>query len=406
MFFKKKQKHKETENIIEPIEEAIELTSAQPLPTEEETKKSATEDTPSEHIQEYIPTQVPSLDSLLSSLEKTFGKMPVIGSEEVEEQAISESEEQNQEENNEEQGFAELDGKEAIYILGENALAIYLAIRFTASGEKVILIPSKENASTLSNNGITLIENHSLQKSHHKFATTFWLKETPKMLIITSEANKINAAITAISRKKIENIPVVLFTPIRDIEYIKNILNNDVYRAFFEGYLMKKPTQINLYGRAPSMTLCKKDNEKRNQIIKDYFEQIGIPVKTETDEIKAFWDFFGVYTSCSLISAAYNKNIFDVIKDRDKRDKMIPLILELCKISKADGGSDDQEEILKKIYNTPLSYPYPLQAALCQGKAGDIDIISSNILNTARKYNISTPETGILLKKIYNIIMA
>lgn len=398
MFLKKKKRQEETEEILE-LKEVAKINSDGEISHSEE-----------ELIVEKINiknknknTKTPTIDDILSSLEESFKA-------EIDEGKDSdETEEKNAEDGDlieEEQGFAALDGKEAIYILGENALAIYLAIRFINIGEKVILISSKENASTLSNNGITLVENHNLQKSHHKFDTTFWLKETPKMLIITSEANKINAAITAVSRKKIEDVPVVLFTPIKEIEYIKNILNNDIYRAFFDGYLLKKPTQISLYGRAPSITLCTKDNQKKNQTIQNYFENTGLAVKLEANENKAFWDYFSVYTACSIISAAHNKNVFDVIKDKDKRDKMIPLISEICKIAQSDGEEVDQEEILKKIYNTPLSYPYPLQVEVAQGKAGDIDMISSNIINAARKYKISTPETSILLKKIYNIILA
>lgn len=301
---------------------------------------------------------------------------------------------------------SEEDKNRPIYILGDNALACYLAIRFINAGEKVKIIANKEAASSLSNNGVTMIESHNLQKSNHKFDTTFWLKETPKMLIITSEANKLNAAITAISRKKILDAPVILFTPIRDILYIKNILENDIYRAFFEGYLLKKPNQINLFGRAPGIVITPKGNRKKDKIVFNTFKNADLIIRKQDDEIKAFWDFFTVYTACSLISAANNKTIFDVIKDKEKREQIIPLIQELCKIAKSDGAILDQEEILKKIYNTPLSYPYPLQVEISRGKAGDIDLISSNIINVARKHKEPTHQTGALLKKIYNIILA
>ncbi|MDR1693871.1 MAG: hypothetical protein LBR70_01570 [Lactobacillaceae bacterium] len=398
MFFKKKKKEEQKEDIIE-------LTELAGFTESGEISHAVEELVVEETIHEIPDTEEPpppSIDDVLSRLEEAYPKEK--DGEETEDNA--ERGEESTEDKEEEQGFALLDGKEAIYILGDNALAVYLAIRFINSGEKVILIPNKETASTFSNNGVTLVENHNLQKSHHKFDTTFWLKETPKMLIITSEASKINAAITSISRKKVEDVPVVLLTPVRDIQYIKNILGNDIYRAFFDGYLLQRPTQINLYGRAPSITICAKGNEKRNNTVKDYFEKAGFGIKTEKDEIKAFWEYFTVYTACSLISAAYNKNIFDVIKDKDKRDKMIPLISEICLIAKNDGAKIDQEEILKKIYNTPLSYPYPLQVAVAQGKAGDIDMIGSNLISAARKYKITMPETSILLKKIYNIIMA
>ncbi|MDD4555855.1 MAG: 2-dehydropantoate 2-reductase N-terminal domain-containing protein [Alphaproteobacteria bacterium] len=296
---------------------------------------------------------------------------------------------------------------QAIYILGDNALACFLAMKFTKAGEKVVLITNKEKASTLSNNGITIIENHSLQKNHYKFATTFWLKETPKMLLITSDAIKLNASLTAISRKKIVNTPVLLFTPIKNPLYIKNILENDIYRAFFDGYLLNQSDQIILFGRSPSVTFSPKGRKKKqSSLITACFNKADLTLKTEKDEEKAFWDYFSVYTACSLVSAAYNKNIFDVIKDKDKRERLIPLIMEICKLAKHDGVDLNSDEILKKIYNTPLSYPYPLQVEIAKGKAGDFDLISSNLINISRKNKCKIDELDALLKKIYNIIMA
>lgn len=389
MFFRKKKK------IIEEIsntEENINTISSQVIISEEidiiSTAKADVEDEILELINEEITDAQEESDENIAK--------------DVKDEIIEDENSEEYEDSEEDYSY---DKDAPIYILGDNALAYYLAARFMSGGEKVVLIPNKENISTLENNGITIVEGLSFQKSHYKFKTSFWLKEKPKMLIITSDAGKINAALTALSRHKLENVPVILFTPIRNTSYIKDILANDIYQAFFDGYLLKKPNQVNIFGRLPNIVICPKENKLSNRIIFDCFEKTNFTVTQKSDEKLAFWDYFSVYAACSLISAWHNKNIFDIIKDKDKRDNMIPLIVEICNIAASDGAKIDKEEVLRKVYSTPLNYPYPLQAELSQGKSGDIDLISTNLITTARQYKCPTTAIDAILKKIYNIII-
>lgn len=289
-----------------------------------------------------------------------------------------------------------------VYILGDNPLAWFLAIKIKESGEIVKIITDKNSG--INDNNITLVENHSLQKTNHKIETTFWLRETPKILIITSDSKKLNASLTALSRNKLQNVPILLFTPIIDIKYIKEILNNDIYQAFFDGYLMEKPNQVNLYGRSAKICLELKKDKKINKTILDIFEKSGLATDTTKKGEYLFWENFGIYAICSVISAVSNKTIFDIIKDKDLREEALPIISEFCEIAKSNKIDINYDETLKKIYSTPLGYSYPLQIALSKAKSGDIDLISSNLMNLANKKKSTNKNISVMLKKIYRIL--
>lgn len=98
---------------------------------------------------------------------------------------------------------------------------------------------TKGNTS-LSTNGITVKEDYQLQKLHSKIETALWLKETPELLIIASRSSRTKAMLTAVSKNKIKNCPVISFTRMKDKNFISDILGVPVISAYFEGWLSDK----------------------------------------------------------------------------------------------------------------------------------------------------------------------
>ena len=95
--------------------------------------------------------------------------------------------------------------KRPIYVIGNNALTCYLAAKLTDAGHRIIVISDKENNISLSTNGISLKEDSSLKLSRYKFDTSFWLKEEPKLVILSAAAGQINPFLTTLSKEKISN---------------------------------------------------------------------------------------------------------------------------------------------------------------------------------------------------------
>lgn len=293
-----------------------------------------------------------------------------------------------------------------IYIIGNNALAYYLGAKLMDTGHNVIILGGKENTN-ISTNGITLKEDSTLQKSKYKFNTSFWIKDAPKLVIVTSEAGKINSALTAVSINKINSAPVICFTPLKDINYLEALVGHNLYAAYFDGHLQLADQQLFLHGRPPLIKIAKNQNWEKENPFLNIFSNSNLNVDYETEGDHCFWEYFASFAVGSLISAVYNKSIFEITKDKKLRDEIPPLLKELSELAQSDNVSLDEDALLKKIYNTPMSYIFPLQEEINTGKFGEINLISSVLVNASRKGKIKFQNTELnkLLKKIYNLIL-
>lgn len=294
-----------------------------------------------------------------------------------------------------------------IYIIGDNALACYLAAKLTDDGHHVIIIAGKVGNNSLSTNGITLKEDSTLKKSKYKFITSFWIKNQPKLVILTSDAGKINASLAAVSKEKIGAAPVICFTPLRDINYLEALVGSNLFAAYFDGYLQLSNQQLFLYGRPPLIKICKNQNMEKQNPFTDIFMASTLNISYETSIDKNFWEFFSGFAIASLMSALHNKTVFEITKDKKLREEIPPLISEMAKLSASYNITLDEESLLKKIYNTPMNYRYPLQDEINSGRYGETNLISSVLVSAARKGKIRFQNTELnsLLKKIYNLIL-
>lgn len=293
-----------------------------------------------------------------------------------------------------------------VYVVGDNDLAYFLAAKFEKVGENVIVISNKANNTSLNTNGLTFKEEINLQKSHLKFTTSFWIKDEPKLIILTSPNDKVKAAITALSSKKINNAPVLCFTPLKDINFLRPFLGENICRCFFDGYLSYSNQTLIQLGRAPNVTICNDEEAIIFSEIKNIFAAAEINLKFSIDNNSEFWNYFILYAAGSLLSTYFNKDIAVITKDKKLRDDIKPLVMELCFIAEQDKAIVNADEILKKLYNTPNNYHHPLQEDFSLDKIGNLDSISSYFLDTAHQYKCPTTEITKILNKLFNIILA
>ena len=66
-----------------------------------------------------------------------------------------------------------------VYILGDTALACFLAVKLITAGHRVIVLAGPKENTSLSTNGITVKEDYQLQKLHSKIETALWQKKRP-----------------------------------------------------------------------------------------------------------------------------------------------------------------------------------------------------------------------------------
>lgn len=296
--------------------------------------------------------------------------------------------------------------KRPVYIIGENALACYLASKFQLAGERTIIVAGKAANTSLATNGITFRENRSLYKSNLKFSTSFWINEEPKLIVIASHTNKINADIAKISTRKIYDTPIICYTALYDFSILPAFLGNNIFRGTFEGSLNFDNQQLNVLGKVPETRLAIEEDNEYLPLIKQTYAATGIPLQTEVDGKKLFWSQFSGDAAISLFSAAFNKTPFEIAKNKELREQIRPLINEICAIAGFEEQTISPDEILKKIYNLPSGFIPPLQLEIGHGRPGEIDSLSSVLLDIARQNQYATPEINKILTKLYNIILA
>lgn len=288
-----------------------------------------------------------------------------------------------------------------VYILGDTALAYFLALKLTAAGTRVIVMAGpKENAS-LATNGITLKEDYQLQKLHYRLETALWLKEDPRMLIIAAESSRVKAMLTGISKNKIKTCPVISFTRLKNKNFISDILGIQVISAYFDGWLHYQNQLVTAYGRSPSITLCCESLTETVQEFENLLTDTKISLQSGKTSSQVFWDYFCVYAPCSLLTAASGKTIFEVTKNKQLREQLTALLKEIVKLLPEQIPLYEPEELLKRIYNIPSNYVFPLSAQVRLRQTGDIDFISSVIQENAFHNKCLLPLTNQLLKNIY-----
>lgn len=295
--------------------------------------------------------------------------------------------------------------KNPVCIVGSNALACLLAARFSEAGENVILMAGVKENANLSANGITLKEDYQLQKRHYKFKTALWLKDSPRLLIIAEESPRIKAALTGITPSKIKDCPAVSFTRLKDPGLIRDILGIQIIDAYFDGWLRSRDQQIIVYGRTPQISLCCPDDTVTFLLLQKLLEPLKMPIIPAEDSEQCFWDYFCLYAPCSLLTAMHGKNVFELIKNKTLREQLHSLVNEICRLAPSHINAPLADDVIKKIFNIPSDYLFPLQTEISRGNAGDIDFISTILQQASINRKQPLPETASLLKQVYQMLL-
>ena len=288
-----------------------------------------------------------------------------------------------------------------IYILGNNALSVYLYSKFVDAGEKVIIITNRRK--NLIMDTMTIKEDFSLSKIKLKIQTSFWIKDEPKLLIITSANNEINADITTLSPSKLTNTPIVSFTFLNDCNHIEGYLKKPLIPAFFDGYLTLDSDKVSNLGRTPNVDIL--TDGKDDSFIIECFEKAQIKITPQTDRNKLFWSNFAPFAVGSLITSLFNKTMSNILKEKENRDLLSNCCNEICQIAKSQAVSINGDEIIKKLHNVPSNYSFDLQTNLSSSKFGELEFISNTILTISRNKEIKAPHLNHMIGKIFNITL-
>ena len=289
-----------------------------------------------------------------------------------------------------------------IYIIGNNGLTFYLAAKLQDSGKDIRIMANKDENVHIETNGVNLKEEHNLSKKHYKFKTSFLIKEKPELVIISCDACRLNYYLTLLSGKTLKNTPVFFFPQVKEIDYIKDLLSNDLIRVYFDGYLNRNDQLITLYGRTPSIQIC--GNLKKHSLKQalGILEDTNLLFTVDENENQAFWNFFVPYAAGSIFSTYHGQNLSQLIHKVEYKDELKTLTDELIDLASKDLVYIPREETLTKLYSTPSNYTFPLFNSYKSGTKNDVALICGTLNDQIHKTSSNPPVLSKIIKKIYS----
>ena len=94
--------------------------------------------------------------------------------------------------------------------------------------------------------------------------------------------------LTAVSKNKIKNCPVISFTRMKDKNFISDILGVPVISAYFEGWLSDKNQIVTAYGRNPEIILCAETGSAAYQTMEKLLADTRIGLRTNSLPLQDF----------------------------------------------------------------------------------------------------------------------
>lgn len=288
-----------------------------------------------------------------------------------------------------------------IYLLGENALSLYLAAKFEAIGENPVILSAPQNSNPAKTRDITIKEARNLKKQKFSYLPQHYTFQPGKLLIITSSDFKLKSELMLLSKQMLQETPIVVFTALYDLGFVEKLLGKQIIRGFFYGWLGFSDRQLVAYNDIPEILLAKNYNNLENCLqALSLFHRTGLPVKTEENENSAFWNYFSVYAVSAILSAFHNQSIFTIIKNKDNHQQLEALLSEIAQLAAADKVGLDISAKIKEIFNTPINYAYPTQQKN-SAATHELNQIYRSLINYSSARQTPIPLLNKLMREIY-----
>lgn len=291
-----------------------------------------------------------------------------------------------------------------IYILGLTGLGYFLAARFLDAGERVILL-SPHGAPT-ENNGIYIKEELSLRRQKYNFEYTSVIPEEAKMLIIATSAYQLKSSLMSLAPGKLKNTPVLNFTYSVDDAYLRGYLNTGIINAYCSSLITADSHQVTILGENPQLEISGNIDGEDLSLINYLFGKTRLDLNINLNEEESFWKHFAPYAIASLFAASCNQNVYNITKNKEKRELLEQLCTELDTLLKAANIPFDREACLQKISDTPNGYSYPLQKDVKNFQIGEFEIMMRLINKLSERQKIKLPSFKLLFQNISKIILA
>ena len=147
-------------------------------------------------------------------------------------------------------------------------------------------------------------------------------------------------------------------------------------------------------------------DENDIQILKDFFDKVGIDYETPQDMYRALWLKFMLNVSTNQPSAIFNMTFGQMQNNKVFLNFMINIMKEVVSIAEVCGVNDTETMIDEALESfnvmTPAGKTSMLQDVLSKRKT-EVDMFAGTIIKLGDKYNIPTPYNKII-KEMISII--
>lgn len=293
-----------------------------------------------------------------------------------------------------------------VYILGQNPIGEILAASFIAAGQRAVILDTPARLREFGKKELIVKEDRLLQRRHYKIENAFCMNETPRLLIIAADSSTLKAALMTLSPRKLSNVPVLILSQNISDEVMADFLKVPYLKGYFYGYLADDKNQLSILGRHANLIISASEENELFQTIKEIFAPLDIKLAADEDDNSNFWNYFIPHVCISLLSAAYGKNIYSFTKDEAGRRRIDKCLEELIEMAAMDNTGIEHSAMLKKIYNVPANYVAPLQHNVDRGRSGELNMISSVLLDKAGTDIKKFGTLRNMLREIYNKISA
>lgn len=291
-----------------------------------------------------------------------------------------------------------------IYILGLNAVGLYLASKFQLAGERVIVLTDKRDEGNLGATDFSIKEDSGIKKSDIRFTTSFWTKEEGKLVIIASNPQDINADIFRLGKEKLAHCPTVCVSLCEDITLVKRSLETNIIQVWFDGWINRKSNHLFAYGKIPELIFYTLPEKATLYKLEKLFAPSGIKFNNDTpNESK---EKFYCYMGCSLASAVCGKSINQIFKNKSDTAVLEQYFKEISSISAVEKNNISAEKLLEGAKSVPANYTFALVESLSQNRSGEYSFFCDYILRYSRRNDCTVEHLAQGLKKIYHTYLS
>lgn len=291
-----------------------------------------------------------------------------------------------------------------ITIIGAGAIGGTIACILAESGCRVNCITSPLGTKRLSSSGLVL-ESPRYKELSFFPQTIPYIKEKPKAIIIATKSSQLDVAMTAVSIKRITNVPIINFcSGYKEFEKLRETYGNSLSQGKADFYTFRNEINtVEHIGGKLRLKFANKFFSEREKLedVAVVFRRAGIDVDTSEHEVDCVWEWLIPYASASIFCASKDMKLDAIFKQESAKEELYKLVEEMVKVARSDGYKGTIDNNFSMIGKIPENFSLPFVVDYKRGIIKEIKPFALDIIRLAYKNRVPV---GFLKKHALNII--